>query len=120
MDACSPGAISVGVANGDRVAIRAPNGYQLIIAAFGVLGAGAAVVPLNTRYRGQEAAYILSKSAASTLLTVTDFLGTDYVDLLRRSLADAGADEIGSLPSLRATVVLSGELPTGTSSWISS
>jgi acyl-CoA synthetase (AMP-forming)/AMP-acid ligase II len=117
VDACSRGAIAAGIENGDRVAIWAPNGYQWIIAAFGVLGAGAAVVPLNTRYRGQEAAYILAKSGASTLLTVTDFLGTDYVALLRQSLADAGDDEIASLPSLRSIVVMSGELPEGTSSW---
>ncbi len=117
VDACSRGAIAAGVENGDRVAVWAPNGYQWIIAAFGVLGAGAAVVPLNTRYRGQEAAYILSKSGASTLLTVTDFLGTDYVHLLRQSLAGAGDDDIASLPSLRSVVVMSGAVPDGTSSW---
>ena len=42
------------------------------------------LVPVNTRFKGPEAADILRRSRARALVTVTDFLGTDYVAMLRR------------------------------------
>jgi HIP---CoA ligase len=94
--------LAMGVRPGDRVALWAPNSARWIIAALGILGAGAILVPVNTRFKGQEAAYVLSKSGASALFVVTDFLDTDYVGMLRA--ADPGS------PALRPgrTVVLSG------------
>jgi acyl-CoA synthetase (AMP-forming)/AMP-acid ligase II len=56
------------------------------------------LVPLNTRFKGMEAGYILRKSGAVVLCTVADFLGTDYVGSL------AGED----LPDLRQLVMLRG------------
>ncbi len=46
--------------------------------------AGAVLVPVNTRFKGHEAADILARSGARLLVTVTDFLGTDYVAPARR------------------------------------
>ena len=94
--------LAMGVRPGDRVALWAPNSARWIIAALGILGAGAILVPVNTRFKGQEAAYVLSKSGSTALFVVTDFLDTDYVGMLRA--ADPGS------PVLRAgrTVVLSG------------
>src|SRR4029453_6466337 len=45
--------------------------------------AGAAVVPINTRFKGEEAAYVLSASKAVTLVTTVGFVGTDTVGMLR-------------------------------------
>nr|WP_262402481.1 AMP-binding protein [Actinomadura sp. CNU-125] len=59
-------------------------------------------MPLNTRYRGAEAADVLRRGRASTLFTVRGFLGNDYPALL------AGED----LPELRLVVLLEGE-PAG-------
>jgi acyl-CoA synthetase (AMP-forming)/AMP-acid ligase II len=70
-------AIGAGVGPGDRVAIWAPNSAEYIVAVLGVLAAGAWVVPMNTRMKGAEAAYVLEKTAATTLMTVTGFLGLD-------------------------------------------
>src|SRR5262245_2406424 len=67
---------------GDRVAIWAHNCAEWAFAALGAHTAGAVVVPLNTRFKGHEAAYILEKSGARKLFTVNGFLGTDYVALL--------------------------------------
>lgn len=86
VEAAARGIAAAGVAPGDRVAIWAPNAANWIPAALGALAAGAALVPLNTRYRGHEAGYILRRSRASLLLTVDGFLGVDYRGLLR----DAG------------------------------
>jgi HIP---CoA ligase len=71
-----------GVDRGDRVAIWAPNSRAWILAALGVQIAGAAIVPLNTRFKGREAADIIRRSGAKLLFTPQDFLGTDYAALL--------------------------------------
>ena len=42
------------------------------------------LVPLNTRFKGGEAAYVLGRSRARVLFTVNGFLDTDYVAMLAR------------------------------------
>jgi acyl-CoA synthetase (AMP-forming)/AMP-acid ligase II len=97
--------MSCGVHTGDRVAVWAPNSLEWIVAALGVTTAGAVLVPVNTRFRGAEAAYILARSNARVLFTVRGFLDTDYPALL----AEAGV----ALPALEQTVLLAGT-PGGT------
>ena len=99
-------AMAAGLQPGDRASVWAPNMHEWISAALGVLGAGGVLVPLNTRFKGQEAAYVLDKSRARMLFTVTDFLDTDYVEMLR----DSGSD----LSTLEHIVVLHGDAPSGT------
>jgi acyl-CoA synthetase (AMP-forming)/AMP-acid ligase II len=101
--------VASGVEPGDRVAIWAPNGAEWIVAVLGLFEAGAVLVPVNTRFKGAEAADILARSGAKVLVTVTDFLGTDYVAMLRSSGAE--------LPDLRTTVIARGPAPDGTESW---
>jgi acyl-CoA synthetase (AMP-forming)/AMP-acid ligase II len=91
--------LAAGVARGDRVAIQAPNLAEWIVAATGLHAAGAVLVPLNTRFKGREAGYVLRKSRAKVLVTVGDFLGARYVESL--------ADE--ALPDLARIVLLRGE-----------
>ena len=74
--------MAAGISPGDRVAIWAPNSPRWIIAAVGLQSAGAALVPMNTRFKRDEAADILSRTKASLLVTVGDFLGTRYLDLI--------------------------------------
>lgn len=80
--------LAAGIEKGDRVAVWAPNIHEWIIAAIGLQSAGAALVPLNTRLKKAEAAYILRKSSARLLCTVTDFLGVDYVEEIRGETID--------------------------------
>lgn len=98
--------IAAGLQKGERIAIWAPNVYQWIIAAIGAQSIGGVLVPLNTRYKGSEAAYILNASGARMLFTVGDFLGVRYPELL------AGQ----SLQGLERTVLLRGEA-AGCQSW---
>jgi len=53
-----------GVARGDRVAIRLPNGIEWVLAFFGAQLAGAVVVPVNTRFSEDEVAYVVTDSGA--------------------------------------------------------
>jgi acyl-CoA synthetase (AMP-forming)/AMP-acid ligase II len=84
--------VASGVGPGDRVALWGPNSGTWAIAALGVLRAGGVVVTVNTRFKGPEARQVLRDSGARLLLTVADFLGTDYVELLggRDDLPDLG------------------------------
>jgi acyl-CoA synthetase (AMP-forming)/AMP-acid ligase II len=89
---------AAGVEHGDRIAIWAPNSARWIVSVLGLWHAGAVLVPINTRFKGAEASDILSRSRARVLLTVADFLGTDYSGMLD------GFD----LPDLATTVFLDG------------
>jgi len=102
--------IASGVEPGDRIAIWAPNTTEWVHAALGVYAAGAVIVPLNTRFKGAEASYILNRSRAKVLFTVTDFLATNYVELVR------AADPVESLQQI---VVLRGTPDVGTLDWAS-
>jgi acyl-CoA synthetase (AMP-forming)/AMP-acid ligase II len=90
--------IASGLQKGDRFAIWAPNIYQWIIAAIGAQSVGGVLVPLNTRMKGAEAAYVLQASGAKLLFTVGDFLGVHYPELIARE----------SLPQLEQLVLFTG------------
>ena len=67
-----------GIGKGDRVAIWAPNSAEWMIAAFGLQTAGGVLVPVNTRYKTEEAADIISRSGAKAVLVQKGFLDQDY------------------------------------------
>jgi acyl-CoA synthetase (AMP-forming)/AMP-acid ligase II len=101
------GLLALGLDHGDRVGIWAPNVWEWVVFALAVHGIGGVLVPINTRYKGPEAAYILRRSGARILATVQGFLGADYVGML------VGQD----LPEWRHTVILRGQTPEGCLSW---
>jgi HIP---CoA ligase len=101
--------LAAGVAPGDRVAVWAPNSIEWIVAAVGITTAGGVLVPVNTRFKGAEAAYVLARSRARVLFTVRGFLDTDYPALL----AGSGVES----PALEHTVVLSGADGNGAIAW---
>ncbi len=71
-----------GVKPGDRVGLWAPNSLDWVVAALGALAAGAVLVPLNTRYKGDEASWILDRSGATLTFVSPPFLGNDYPGML--------------------------------------
>jgi HIP---CoA ligase len=97
-------AMAVGVEHGDRVAIWAPNTWEWIVAALGAVSAGAVLVPINTRFKGREAAFVLGKSGARALFTTRGFLDLDLPGML---------GEAGVPNSLERIVLLRGEAAGG-------
>lgn len=83
-----------GVQPGDRVAIWSPNTWHWVVACLAVHYAGAALVPLNTRYTAGEAGDILARTGAPLLIAMGRFLGTDRAADLDRA----------ALPALRHVV----------------
>ncbi len=86
--------IGLGIGPGDRIAIWSPNTWHWVIACLATHHAGAAVVPLNTRYTPGEATDILARTGAPLLVAMGEFLGADKAADLDRA----------ALPALRHVV----------------
>ena len=86
--------IALGVQSRDRVAIWSPNTWHWVIACLAIHHAGAAMVPLNTRYTASEAADILARTHAPVVFGMGQFLGNDRLADLDRT----------ALPALRHVV----------------
>jgi len=94
--------VSEGVEPGDRVAIWSPNTHHWVLAALAAQTAGAALVPVNTRFTGAEALDVIGRSSARVLFVAGSFLGTDRVAALWEAhLAEPGElDRLGLIVSI--------------------
>ncbi|TJZ52073.1 fatty acid--CoA ligase family protein [Streptomyces piniterrae] len=110
--------VASGVAPGDRVAVWAPNTLDWIVSALGAVTAGAVLVPVNTRFKGAEAAYLLRRTRAKILFITGTFLGTSYLASLRRAAQEGtGRGPLPGLPHLEQVVVLSDDAPADFVTW---
>jgi acyl-CoA synthetase (AMP-forming)/AMP-acid ligase II len=101
--------VAAGVAPGDRVAVWAPNSWAWAVAALGAVSAGGALVPVNTRFKGREAAFVVARSGARALVTVREFLGVDYPAMLREAAGGpADGRPVAGLPRLERIVIVPG------------
>lgn len=75
---------AAGVKPGERVAFLSTNCHRLLEAYYGVLEAGAVLMPLNIRLAPDELAYILNDSGASFLFIEPQFAGV--VESFRKGL----------------------------------
>jgi acyl-CoA synthetase (AMP-forming)/AMP-acid ligase II len=99
-------AMASGIEPGDRAAMWAPNSVEWVIAALGLVSAGASLVPLNTRYKGEEAGWVVARSSARLVVVADGFLGADYSGML----ASSGIE----FPELATTVSISASPKAGT------
>ena len=105
VDRLSAALIVRGLDHGDRAAIWAPNGLEWILAACAIESIGGIMVPINTRFKGEEAAFALEKTRAKFLFTVTSFLGNDYRAMLSTARGDPSpTGPVSGLPALRHLV----------------
>jgi fatty-acyl-CoA synthase len=74
-----------GVMQGDRVAFLSLNCHRLLEAYYGVVEAGAVLLPLNIRLAPNELAYILNDSGAKVLFLEKEFIGC--VDSFRQKVS---------------------------------
>ena len=104
-----------GIAPGDRVALTMPNTPEFAIAYYGILKAGAAVVPLNVLLKAPEISYYLNDSGARIAIAASSFAG----EVLGGRAGATGCAEVwiagdypeaGSAPDVRALAgVVAGE-----------
>src|SRR6202008_2470639 len=91
---------SLGGAGGDRVAFLSMNCHRLIEAYYGVLEAGAILLPLNIRLAPHELAFILRDAGVKTL-----FVGKEFVDLASAFRKD--------VPGIEKFILLEGSSQAG-------
>jgi HIP---CoA ligase len=96
--------IDAGIGPGDRVAIWAPNGSEWLLTALGTLGAGAALVPVSTRFTGPEALDVIGRSGARALFVAGNFLGVDRLGALLAAAAAGEGGKGGALDRLGLVV----------------
>jgi acyl-CoA synthetase (AMP-forming)/AMP-acid ligase II len=94
---CAAGAFAdLGIDKGERVAVWAPNSVEWIVAAFGVLTAGGVLVPVNTRFKPDEAGDIVTRSRAKAVLVQKGFLDQDYTAPAGIPVIDLKSDFLSS------------------------
>jgi acyl-CoA synthetase (AMP-forming)/AMP-acid ligase II len=116
--------IALGAEPGDRIGIWAPNGLRWIVTALGAVSAGVVVVPVNTRYKGEEARWLLGRSRVRALFVEDGFLGSGYLGMLAveggtagGTAGDAGVGGTPGLPDLATVVTYDAEARPGAVSW---
>lgn len=111
VDALAGGLLELGVRNGDRVGIWAPNRSEWVLTQFATARIGAILVCVNPAYRPYELKYALNKVGCSTLITARSFKSSSYVEMLEALAPELTTGSPGSLqaeqlPDLRNVIVL--------------
>ncbi len=115
------GLMAVGVRQGDRVGYLMNNSPETVATLYGIALAGAAVVPINTRYRSRELPFIVADARLRAI--VTSDRSDEHVDLLGLladalpGLADAPdprALALADTPELRSVILLGTRAAPGT------
>lgn len=111
VDRCAKGLIALGVEPGERVALWMTNRPEWLVAMVAIAKIGAALVPLNTRYRTDDVAYTLAQSHSATLIVNARSGPVDYAAMLAEAMPDLGHGALNDLglkdfPVLKRLVVV--------------
>ena len=112
VDRLARGLIGLGVRPGEKVALWMVNRPEFIEAMFAVMKIGAVLVPINTRLRTEDTAYILGQSDSVALLIADRSGPVDYLGMVRELAPSlrAGTVSDGRFKHLRL-VVSAGDAP---------
>lgn len=80
-DALAWSLLTAGARKGDRIALWMGNSIEWVLLFYAAAKIGAVLVPLSTRFKADEAHYILGQSEAPFLVLNDRFAGTDFVQL---------------------------------------
>ena len=117
VDRVARGLLALGVQPGDKVALWMPNRPEWIETAFAVIRIGAVLVPVNTRLRTDDVAYVLDQSDAATLILAERSGPVDYLAMVRELQPPGVAPSASRLPKLGRTVLLGDERRPATVPW---
>jgi len=121
VDRAAKALIAAGVGHGDHVCLWLGNRPEFVFLFFAVARIGAVLVPINTRFRTRDMAYVVTQSDSTTLIAADRAHGVDYVAMIEEVHPDlrrqpAGALTCDAAPALRRVILL-GEASPGTSAW---
>ncbi len=80
-EALAAGLGSLGIEEGDRIAILLPPCPEFVVGVFAAAKLGAVIVPLDPSLSETELHYMLRHSEASAALTIESFRGVDFLQL---------------------------------------
>jgi fatty-acyl-CoA synthase len=113
------GLAALGVRPGDRVGMLMANYLEFIPLKFAISRTGAVAIPFNYLYRRDELGYVLAQSECNALITMTGFMGLDYLGMLDEiapgwdkagaataDLYGGGGLALNALPHLRHVLLL--------------
>jgi fatty-acyl-CoA synthase len=122
-DRTARGLMQCGIQPGDKVALWLTNRPEWLHILFAVAKIGAVLVPINTRFRTTDLAYVLHQSD-STMLITTDHSGpVGYLEMVRELIPeletcpDPHALQTAAFPALRRVGVVSAQAYPGTLHW---
>lgn len=101
VDRAAQALLSLGIRQGDKVAVDLPNWPQFVFAYLAILRIGAVVVLLNPRYRALELTHILKDSDAVAILIPVEFDDFRYRPMIESMRLD--------LPGLRHVITVGAE-----------
>jgi fatty-acyl-CoA synthase len=112
------GLIALGVEPDAKVGIWLPNRIEWIALNLAAAAIGAVTVPVNMRYRTEEADYIIGQCDCDLLAMTDRVLQTDYYAMIREICPELERPRQGRLrssrlPRLRHVLGLGGEQPPG-------
>jgi fatty-acyl-CoA synthase len=114
--------IAAGVRHGEHVALWLNNSDDWIFISFAVQKIGAVLVPINTRFRSRDLAYVLAQSDSAVLITHDRSGPVDYAAMVREAVAlPAAGDTIedARFPMLRRVILVGEAAQPGTVDWAS-
>ena len=110
VDMLARGLIQLGIEPGDKVSLWMMNRPEWIHAALAVMRIGAVLVPINTRFRSEDAAYVLGQSDSTTLIIAARSGPIDFFGMVRTMLPSLGSDRevvaASNLPALQRLIVV--------------
>ena len=102
VDALALGLLEMGIAQGDRVGIWAPNCAEWTLTQYATAKIGAILVNINPAYRARELEFVLNQSGSTLLIAAQKLKTSDYAGMI--------AEVRPRCPELK-TVVLLGSAP---------
>ena len=117
VDRVAKGLLELGIAPGDKVALWMVNRPEWIDVMFAVMKIGAVLVPVNTRFRTDDMAYVLGQSDAAAVILAERSGPIDYLTMLRDVVPALGARPDPRFPCLRHVIALTDRARTDTVDW---
>ena len=102
VDAVARGLMAIGVDEGEKIALWAPNCPQWIVFMFAAAKIGAVLLTVNTNYQETELRYLLRQSGCGTLVFFQGLHGRDFAASLHAAVPEVLEHPRGALHSRHA------------------
>ena len=123
VDRTAKALIALGVKRGEHVSLWVTNRPEWMFFFYGLVKIGAVVVPINTRFRTDDFAYVIRQSDSATLICMDRSGPVDFLEMVRSLCPEIDAGDPQNLrpagcPSLERIVVLGETAPAGANNWV--